>query len=353
MAEETGATPPAGGLAWPDMTALQDPAALQALSGKIFIGVAILLVLAGLYRITPRVVKAIEDVFFTNWRLALLGTTGIVLSLASGWTTWDGMRNFTNEPILSFMVTFGIQGIMLIIAWLIGESFATGMSQKAAAQAGGLPRAVQASAGALIGILLAVAAFYLAIKYGFGGFAGDDAPAAGRLGTNDSLMIIAVGLLTAALLALYSASDVVKPYLQSTRVIAKNAMLWVMFLACMASSVFFSFDSRFNAIFPQEQRVRAAELRAQNQVAGIVADIGQTIETRRGEAARALFQSEGWRSYEAELDKLGTAARGAEKLIEAYYVEQMEERRRGIAEQQERIATAKAARRGWRSRSLR
>ena len=60
--------------------------------------------------------------------LLLLGTTGFVLSLASGYTTWMGMTNFTGEAVLSLMVTFGIQGVMLIVAWLIGESFATGMS---------------------------------------------------------------------------------------------------------------------------------------------------------------------------------------------------------------------------------
>jgi hypothetical protein len=38
------------------------------------------------------------------------------------------MRNFTGEPLLSGMITFGIQGVMLIVAWLIGESFATGMN---------------------------------------------------------------------------------------------------------------------------------------------------------------------------------------------------------------------------------
>ncbi|PPD07797.1 MAG: hypothetical protein CTY28_08160 [Hyphomicrobium sp.] len=344
MAETTVPTAPAAGIAWPDVSALQDPAAVQALSAKIFLGVAILLALAGLYRIMPRIWKAIEDVFFTNWRLALLGTTGIVLSLASGWTTWDGMRNFTNEPVLSFMITFGIQGIMLIIAWLIGESFATGMSQRAAAQSGGLPRPLQAAMGGLIGVLLfiSVAAMFLFRGSLFGTSYSSPAPVA----MGDGLLIIVAGLLIAALVALYSASDVVKPYLQSTRVIAKNAMLWVMFLACMASSVFFSFDSRFNAIFPQEERVRAAELRAQNQVAGIIADIGQTIETRRVQAADQLFKSEGWLAYESELDKLATASRGAEKLIEAFYVEQMEERRRGIAEQQERIATAQSSQAG-------
>jgi hypothetical protein len=87
-----------------------------------------------------RIARGIEDVFIHNWQLALLGSTGIVLSLASGYTTWDGMSNFTcsrdvalttgctGAHILSAMVTFGIQGVMLIVAWLIGESFATGMS---------------------------------------------------------------------------------------------------------------------------------------------------------------------------------------------------------------------------------
>jgi hypothetical protein len=110
MAADVSTTPPASEAAWPDLSALQDPAVLQSLAGKIFLGVALLLILSGLYRILPRLWQAIENVFFTNWRLALLGTTGLVLSLASGWTTWDGMRNFTNEPVLSFMVTLAFKG---------------------------------------------------------------------------------------------------------------------------------------------------------------------------------------------------------------------------------------------------
>ncbi len=351
MAADVSITPPAAGTAWPDVSALQDPAVLQSLAGKIFVGVALLLILSGLYRVLPRLWKAVEDVFFTNWRLALLGTTGLVLSLASGWTTWDGMKNFTNEPVLSFMVTFGIQGIMLIIAWLIGESFATGMSHKAAAQSGGLSRSLQTVAGGLLGLVLFVILAFLFVRTVLGGFGGE-ANSGTPMEVSDSVLIVVVGLLIAGLVALYSASDMVRPYLQTSRVIIKNAMLWVMFLACMASSVFFSFDSRFNAIFPQGERVRAAELRAQNQVGGIVADIGQTIETRRIEAADGLFKSDGWRAYEAELDKLATASRGAEKLIEAYYVEQMEERRRGIAEQQERIATAESSQSGLASKKI-
>ncbi len=348
MAADAALTPPAEPGTWAGLINLQDPAAVQSLAGNVFLAVVVMLLLTGLYRLAPRVWKAIEESIFSNWRLGLLGATGLVLSLASGWTTWDGMRNFTQEPLLSGMITFGIQGVMLIIAWLIGESFATGMSQRpAGAPRGTLSKGFQAGAGGVVGILLFVSVSALFLQS-----SGSSNPITGGPAAfdpwqmTDKLLILVVGLLLSALVALYSASDVVKPYLQSSRVIAKNTLLWVMFLACMATSVFFSFDSLFSQIFPKAERQRAADLRAQNQVAGIVSDIGATIETRRLGAADELFHSEGWLSYEEQLDRLTVASRGAEKLIEAYYVEQMEERRRGIAEQQERIATAESSQAG-------
>ncbi len=325
-----------------------DAATLQSISGHVFLAVAILLLLSGLYRIAPRVWKAIEDTLFSNWRLALLAATGLVLSLASGWTTWDGMRNFTNEPVLSLMITFGIQGVMLIIAWLIGESFATGMSQQAAdSTRPGLSKGMQAGTGGLIGTLLFISLTLLFLQTS--GQVELKSAADGSFDLwqmSDKLLIVAAGLLVAALVALYSASDIVKPYLQSSRVIIRNAVLWVMFLACMVTSVFFSFDSLFSAIFPQSERVRAAELRAQNQVSGIIADIGETIETRRMSATDELFRAEGWAVYDKTLDALATASRGAEGMIEAYYVQQIEQRRSAIAEQQERMATAEGSQSG-------
>jgi hypothetical protein len=295
-----------------------------------------------------RIRRGMREAMFSNWRLALLGATGIVLSLASGYTTWDGMRNFTGEPVLSLMITFGIQGVMLIIAWLIGETFATGMNQQTTPRSGsGLGRSAQASAGAVIGALFFIALFALLLQ------------STGKLDLRnaatgntdwskfaDGLLIVVVGLLAASLVALYSASDLVKPYLQSTRVVVKNAMLWVMFLACMTTSVFFSFDSLFTAIFPQSERIRAAELRAQNQVAGIVADIGQVIESRRIVAADELFKSEGWQTYDAMLDKLAKEARTSTEEIEAFFTEQIENKNRAIKAQQERITTAQSGQAG-------
>jgi len=278
-------------------------------------------------RISSRVGNTIEDAVFSNWRLALLGATGIVLSLASGWTTWDGMKNFTNEPVLSFMITFGIQGVMLIVAWLIGESFATGMNTNShAAVKGGL-------AGAVIFLLL------LGLILGFSGVVSFDRYLAFDIGWGDTA-ILAIGIIIVAVVLFASGAEMFEPYMASTRVIVRNAVLWIMFLSCMATSVFFSFDSLFSAIFPAQERERAAQLRAQNQVAGIIADIGQTISTQRLREADALFTSEGWITYEGQLDTLAARAQGSQDVIEKYFQDQIEDRNRAVAEQKQRKTSA-------------
>ncbi|MEQ1649200.1 MAG: hypothetical protein ABL898_11485 [Hyphomicrobiaceae bacterium] len=294
-----------------------------------------------------RIGKVIEELFFSNWRLALLGTTGVVLSLASGWTTWDGMKNFTGEPILSAMVTFGIQGVMLIVAWLIGESFATGMNQiapksslnkQAFGDGIGLKAALSLT---LVGIaVLAGGGIAHLVKSGVS----DDLP---RTFAYIGGAILAVGLLIVA-----TRAHTLRGYFDASRVMVKTAVLWVMFLACMATSVFFSFDSLFSTIFPQSERVRSAELRAQNQVAGIVADIGGMIIKSQLSESERLFQTEGWKAYDVNLVNLGKAAQASQGEIERYFQEQMELRRRGIAQQQERITSSQSGQAGLSAKKL-
>jgi hypothetical protein len=126
----------------------------------------------------------------------------------------------------------------------------------------------------------------------------------------------------------------------------KNAVLWVMFLASMSASVFFSFDSHFNAIFPAEARKRAAEIRTTNQIGAAVADIGALAQKRQLEEAESLFNTEGWKAYENQLVTLAHAAQGAQAEIEQYFVQKLEERRRAINQQQERIATSQSGQAG-------
>jgi hypothetical protein len=297
----------------------------------------------------PSLAVRLREAVFTNWRLALLGTTSVLLSLVAGYTTFDGLRNFTGGGTLSFLATFGIQGVMLVTAWLIGESFATGMNQQPVrATQPGFSRSAQAIGGGIIGALLFITVLVLMVQTT--GQSRQPGNTITWAQFADKALIFVVGLLLAGLVVLYSASDLVKPYLQSARVIIKNIILWVMFLFCMSVSVFFSFDSHFSGIFPMEERVRASELRAQNQVAGIVADIGTTIQTRQATEADDLFKHDGWKAYDRNLADLAKASQGAERDIEAYFVQQMEARRSAIAQQQERITSAISSQAGLSSK---
>ena len=133
----------------------------------IFVACALTLLLRT--RVARRLRTAIEETVFSNWRLALLGTTGLVLSAAAGWRTWEGMYNFTGEPLLSGMVTFGIQGIMLIVAWLIGESFATGMNrQSRPGQSALVGSGAQPWIGTFIGLLLFLTGFVMFLQWSGG-----------------------------------------------------------------------------------------------------------------------------------------------------------------------------------------
>ena len=303
-------------------------------------------------RVARRIRAAIEETAFSNWRLALLGTTGIVLSAAAGWRTWEGMYNFTGEPLLSGMVTFGIQGIMLIVAWLIGESFATGMNTRGRPGQSSLVSATaQPWIGSFIGLLLFITAFVLFMQWsGQGNVKPGGIEDVNWSAASDKFLMFGAGLLLVALFALYAASDIVRPYVQVVRVILRNSMLWLMFFACMATSVFFSFDSFFTAIFPQSERVRAAELRAQNQVSGIVTDIEQAIAARRASLSEELFTTDAWKSYDQQLVNITKAATQSQSVIEQYVNDQIEEHRRGVKEQQERISSAQAGQAGLANR---
>ncbi len=298
--------------------------------------------------LAKRLWSTLEETIFSSWQLALLGTTGFILSCASGYTTWDGMRNFTGEAVLSGMITFGIQGVMLIVAWLIGESFATGMNmQTARSQSRLVDPQTQTILGAGIGILLFVTGLILFLQ--LTGQADIRQASAGALAWSnmgDKLLVVAFGLLAIALFALYAASDLVRPYIQGARVIIRNSMLWLMFLACMATSVFFSFDSLFTSIFPQSERVRAAELRAQNQVAGIIADIEGVIAERNASEQQVLLQSEAWTAYEANLTGIARVAATSQGALERYINTQIEDRRRAVKDQQERMASAQSGQAG-------
>ncbi|MEM9027044.1 MAG: hypothetical protein AAGC70_01600 [Pseudomonadota bacterium] len=320
--------------------------------------------------IAPPLRRLTSEVITSNWRLALLGATGIVLSVASGWTTWDGMRNFTQEPVLSLLITFGIQGVMLIVAWLIGESFATGMVQRPAPRTVGVPggartdptearallsigpRAVGTALGTAIGLILFAILAVMTLQV-FGadeaGFV-DSQTLSGA--SNQLLFAVALVVIFAAIL-FGAGSAVWSEYAQAARIMVRSAVLWLMFLACMATSVFFSFDSLFSTIFPQDERKRAAELRAQNQVAGVVNDISNIATKRRIQEAESLFTADGWARYESELNAVTRVANRAPEAIRKQIAAELEVQRQRVATLEEKKASARSGQAGLAANKIR
>ena len=283
-----------------------------------------------------RLGRTIKKAFTTNWQLTLVASSAFILSCASGYTTWDGMRNFTGEPILSGMITFGIQGVMLIIAWLIGESFATGMSETMR------DRRPMFNYLIIFGTLCALAAICVGALAWLG--AVDLASSLAALDVLGPKFMLGAGVafLSIGLLAfiLNNRSSIATTYVATIRIIAKNLMLWVMFLACMATSVFFSFDSLFSTIFDKDERRRAADIRAVSQVAGVVADAGGLITRRRAEEVEALFASPGWKRYEQTLVKVKITGETAPALLEQLFKQRAEARLNAVTRHEQIKATA-------------
>src|SRR6185369_10417315 len=105
-----------------------------------------------------------------------------------------------------------------------------------------------------------------------------------------------------------------------------------------------------SGIFPQAERVRAAELRAQNQVSGILADIGHKITDTRLTESESLFNSDAWRAYDKQIGELAKAAQASTIEIERYFNDKLEDRNRAIKSQQERIVTAQSSQAGLASK---
>lgn len=318
----------------------------------ILAGLAILLLMS---RGTAAAIRtALVRAFTDNWQLTLLASTGVALSIASGYTTFDGLRNFTNAPLLSVAIAFGIQGVMLIVAWLIGESFAAGMSTQSGSQGRSVHR-LDAVIGAVLGLLLTGLIFYWLLStthaIRISDLAGVEANWAriADVSVYYAIGIVALGLVVFGAMR---GSELATPYMQSIRLIVKNGVLWVMFLAAMSASVFFSFDSHFNAIFPTDQRARAAEIRATSQIGAVVADIGALAQKRQLEEAERLFDTQGWKTYDKQLTALAQASQGAQGEIERFFVQKIEQRRQSIAQQQERIATAQSTQAGLSAKKI-
>ena len=283
-------------------------------------------------------VDTIRQAFTTNWQLTVLATSAFLLSIAAGSRTWDGMSQFTGEPVLSLLITFGIQGVMLIIAWLIGESFASGLAAARARSDRSVPGGV---AGLIVGGLVFVSlGLLVALYFGLIDPSRQNWGVAAADKLVGQLVFAAVAVVLVGPLLIGRRSSIVGDYVSGLRIALGNGVLWIMFLACAGTSVFFSFVSLFDSIFPAGERQRAAEIRSINQVSSIVSDIGITAVRRRTTESEKLFQSDAWLAYERELDKAARLATIAPEKIREEMVRGLRDRESRVARLEEQRANA-------------
>ncbi|MEL6422228.1 MAG: hypothetical protein AAFQ42_07270 [Pseudomonadota bacterium] len=241
--------------------------------------------------------------------------------------------------ILSFMITFGIQGIMLIAAWLIGETFAANNASQRSYRSGwftgGMVIASAIIAIGLVGFVLQPDQFGNYAQY-----ATFDPNTLALLKPGLGLIALVGGAVV--LFLILSRREIAGPYLSGAMVVLRNIPLWIMFLSCMATSVFFSFDSLFSEIFPQKDRERAASLRVENRVQGVLQDVQKQLETARLRETRALFTSPSWNAFSTGLTKLVETAEGAPQAVKDRKLQQLAEQTTQRAEIEARSRAADA-----------
>ena len=278
-----------------------------------------------------------------GWQLGLLMATGLALSVASGWTTWDGMQNFTHEPLLALLITFGIQSVLLVVSWLIGESFANRPRLTIPGEETG-QRAEHGFwwlAASFVGTVAGFIALVIVVDDWYAIGLLDSVPEAWR---NTALKISAGALAVSLIFALCltSGGRLFHSGIGLLRVAAQNASLWLMLIACMGASVFFSFDSLFSTIFPQSERARASDIRTQGKIGELVNDVKASATKRRQQLLSQYARSPEWSTYSKNVDQLIARSETLPSVLEAQASEKFRETQAALGALEVDLASAKA-----------
>ncbi len=278
-----------------------------------------------------------------SWQLGLLMATGLALSVASGWTTWDGMQNFTHEPVLALLITFGIQSVLLVVSWLIGESFANRPRLAIPGEETGekAEHGFWWLAASFVGTVAGFVALVIVFDDWYAIGLLESVPEAWRV----TALKVAAGALAVSLifaLCLTSGGRLFHSGIGLLRVAAQNASLWLMLIACMGASVFFSFDSLFSTIFPQDERARASDIRTQGKIGELVNDVKASATNRRQQLLAQFARSPEWSAYSKNLDQLIARSETLPSVLEAQASEKFRETQAALGALEVDLASAKA-----------
>ncbi len=189
--------------------------------------------------------------FLTKPALTLIFIASVSLSLASGYTTWDGMTEFTSSAGLSFLMTAGLQGLMLVLAWVIGKELVEDKLHKQS---------------------------LAALKF-------KDRTRAEKVQRHFSFFLW------------------------------RHKGIILSFVLCMAVSVFFSFDSFFRNIFTETQRGLASTVVARTEVQIISGEVETALARASTRARSELIKSPQWTDLKKRLTSLTENTEKIEGLV--------------------------------------
>ena len=270
-------------------------------------------------------------------QVLLLGLTSVVLSLASGWTTWLGMTNFTQEAVLSLMITFGIQGVMMVLSWVLGTRIANARAISAAAKASHVPnptsRTMRLVEWLLISSIILVALNLIAQYFGL-----FDLLKLGRPMIPSSVMMftgISLALLT-ILVVIPHGPELIRNMVQAFVSGTKHIVVMTMLAACLLASVFFSFDSLFSRILPDEERRRIADFRSRSVVMDIRSTLQAVTTDEHTARQKAFFGSSTWSHYNSQLNEITSALQTVPQTIDLQLARDQEKNRQVLSERSSR-----------------
>lgn len=273
----------------------------------------------------------------SRMQVLLLGLTSIVLSLASGWTTWLGMTNFTQEAVLSLMITFGIQGVMMVLSWVLGTRIANARAINAAAKAANAAAPASPTMRLIEWLLISsiiLVALHLIAQY-LGLFellkqSQTVIPSSVMMFTGISLALLTV------LVLIPHGPELIRSTVQAFVSGTKHIVVMTMLAACLLASVFFSFDSLFSRILPDEERRRIADFRSRSVVMDIRSTLQAVTTDEHTAQQKAFFGSSPWSRYNAQLDEISTALKTVPQTIDSELARDREQKRQLLNEQSSR-----------------
>ena len=149
--------------------------------------------------------------------------------------------------------------------------------------------------------------------------------------------VISLSLLSVLILVSYG-PELIHGTVQAFVTGIKNFVVISMLVACVFASVFFSFDSLFSRILPDDERRRIADFRSRSVVMDIRSALQVAALDEHDMRRKALFQSTAWSKYRSDIEEITTALNEVPQIVDAQIARDKEKKRQSERKQVIQVA---------------